>query len=410
VNQQLAIVGGSTRAAAFSALRDGFTPLAADVFADADLARHVQVHRVAAYPRGLAAWLRTTPAGIPWMYTGGLENHPDLVDEMAAVRPLVGCRGDVLRRIRDPRQLADVFAKVGVAFPDTIGVTDASLSQVEPRDQASWLIKTYRGSSGAGVANWQDWPEAVGQRGPCFLQRRVEGRPGSAIFVAARGEARVLGTSLQLVGTPWTNAGDFQYTGSIGPWHLDEGARDELERAGQAVASLGVEGLFGIDFVRGHDDGRLWVIEANPRYTASVEIVEWTSGVSAITLHLAAWTGSLPAAPAALPTARATSAASGEPPFRGKAILFARRKVRVLPQLARWALNRAIAPDWPELADVPQPNTTIHVGRPVLTVFAAGESLEQVQTRLQSKVEEVEKQLYSVVPDSSGGGRCELES
>src|SRR5687768_3758422 len=97
--QPLAIVGASARSAAASAVRAGFRPLAADLFADADLRAVATTTRISPYPEGLLDWLRSVePAA--WMYTGALENHPELIDQMAWVAPLWGNTGDVLARIR----------------------------------------------------------------------------------------------------------------------------------------------------------------------------------------------------------------------------------------------------------------------------------------------------------------------
>src|SRR5438105_1796271 len=99
--QSLIIVGASARAAAHSALRAGFAPLACDLFADVDLERACPAVCVKDYPRGLVPAAARYPAA-PWLYTGGLENHPDLVDEIASQRPLLGVAGDGLRAVRDP--------------------------------------------------------------------------------------------------------------------------------------------------------------------------------------------------------------------------------------------------------------------------------------------------------------------
>ena len=45
------------------------------------------------YPDAFAELVGVEVAG-PWMYTGGLENHPDLVRRMARQRPLWGGRPD----------------------------------------------------------------------------------------------------------------------------------------------------------------------------------------------------------------------------------------------------------------------------------------------------------------------------
>ena len=77
------IIGASTRATAFSADRAGLRPWCIDLFADADLERRFPVRRVPIekYPRGLIAAMRDAPEG-PVIYTGGLENHPELIGQI----------------------------------------------------------------------------------------------------------------------------------------------------------------------------------------------------------------------------------------------------------------------------------------------------------------------------------------
>ena len=47
--------------------------------------------------------------------------------------------------------------------------------------------------------------------------------------------------------------------------------------------AAGLRGLFGVDFVL--RDGIPWPVEVNPRYTASVEVLEFAAGIRALTLH-----------------------------------------------------------------------------------------------------------------------------
>src|SRR5262249_35644735 len=77
--EKVLIVGASVRAAAFSALRAGLHPECADLFADADLQRRCPAVRVRGrYPHAFLEWIESAPS-VPWLYTGGLENHPSLV-------------------------------------------------------------------------------------------------------------------------------------------------------------------------------------------------------------------------------------------------------------------------------------------------------------------------------------------
>jgi hypothetical protein len=82
--QQLLIFGASVRAAAFSALRAGLVPWCVDLFADADLRGRCPAMRLPGkYPDSFLDFAGGLIAG-PWMYSGGLENHPLLVHQMSS--------------------------------------------------------------------------------------------------------------------------------------------------------------------------------------------------------------------------------------------------------------------------------------------------------------------------------------
>src|SRR5262245_689082 len=99
----LLILGASARAAAGSAIRAGFSPWCADLFADADLRRMASVVRcpIENYPAGFIEILRAAPDA-PWIYTGALENHPNLIRRLSQLRPLWGNGASALRSARSP--------------------------------------------------------------------------------------------------------------------------------------------------------------------------------------------------------------------------------------------------------------------------------------------------------------------
>lgn len=398
----LAVVGASARAAAFSARRAGCKPLAADLFADEDLRRCCQSSRIERYPDELLDWLREVrPAA--WMYAGALENHPALVDVMADVCPLWGNRGDVLRRVRSPWRLAEALREANLLFPETRRSPEGL-----PRD-GSWLAKTYHGAGGSGVSVLSDRqgdgyrqedketrrqgdtdPAISSPRLPLSLspplvyQRRVAGTPCAAVYVAAGGAATLLGVVQQLVGDTWLGAGAFQYCGAIGPQPLDSRSLAVATRTGDVLAErFALAGLFGVDFMV--DGGRVWTIEVNPRYTASVEIVELATGVRAVAAHAnACLEGNLP-----------NSAPPHDGRTYGKAILFAKHDVYVSAEFTAWAMEQARRDPWPLLADVPMPDTPIARGRPILTLLADGATHDEVRRQLQDRARDIENRLYA---------------
>jgi predicted ATP-grasp superfamily ATP-dependent carboligase len=380
VKPPLAIVGASTRSAAASAVRAGFQPLAADLFADADLRQIATTTRISPYPEGFIDWLRTVEP-LAWMYTGALENHPELVDQMAWIAPLLGNPGDVLARVRSPWALATALHGAGLLFPETRDSADGI-----PRD-GSWLMKTYRGASGSGVRAWNEdqLKEGGEESGPekCCYQKRIEGTPCAAVFVASRGQAQLLGITRQLIGTPWLRAHGFQYAGSIGPWLVSAATRETLEQIGNVLSEqFELVGLFGVDFILDGDDA--WTIEVNPRYTASVEIVERCTGVSAIAAHVAACGGTVDNSQSTRP----------ETVCRGKATLFANRDIVISQEFADFSIVESLQMPWPSLGDVPMAGTSVECGRPILTVFASGETVADVESQLRARVVELEKKLY----------------
>jgi uncharacterized protein len=385
VKLPLAIVGASTRAAAASAVRAGFQPITADLFADADLRQIATATRISPYPDGFLDWLRTIepPA---WMYTGAMENHPELVDQMAWIAPLWGNPGDVLTRVRSPRELAHALRSASLLFPETRESPDGL-----PHN-GTWLAKTYQGASGSGVKVLStEYDSSLATRHSplaTFFQRRIPGTPAAAVFIAADGSAALLGVTQQLIGQDWLGAHGFQYAGSIGPLPMSESARATIQNIGQTIAEqFELVGLFGIDFILNDDE--VWTLEVNPRYTASVEIIERITGLHALAAHAAACTG--------LPNPTSPLATRHSPlPFHGKATLFARRDAIITKVFAEQSLAEAAREPWPTLADVSVAGTFIDAGRPILTVFADGANSDEVERNLRSRVAELERKIYAI--------------
>ena len=395
----LAIVGASTRSAAHSALRAGWRPTCADQFADVDLQSVCPAARIEDYPGGLLDWLDQTECN-SWIYTGGLENHPELVDRMAARRPLLGNREAVLTAVRSPCRLAHVLGESGLLFPETSPISHGDLHH---RVTENYLLKTCRQSSGLGVLGLISGPDArdhparqiaKGKTDPLFLQQRVEGTACSATFVGWSAKATFLGLVRQLVGLSWAGAARYQYCGSIGPERSCSSAmHGQIVRIGNLLAKqFGLRGLFGVDLMI--DGERIWTIEVNPRYTAAVEVLERATGIRAIAWHVAACcrAGGSVLNPAPMRPAGCASGQDGGS-THGKVILFAKHQTTILGPLVRWALEQARRPGWPLVADIPAVGTVVGPHQPILTLFARGPSFERVERALRRRVADVERRL-----------------
>lgn len=375
--ERLLILGTSVRAAAFSALRVGVEPSCGDLFGDADLERVCPVAVTTDYPFGLEAIARAAPHG-PWMYTGGLENYPDLIESISYARPLYGNRRETLAAVRDPFRLARVVRRAGLPVPDC-----RPDSRGLPGD-GTWLRKHRRTSGGLRVHAWRgsQRQKTEAADGCWYFQRRIGGTPCAALYVAAGGRARLLGATEQLLASTYPSHDAFCYAGSLGLMPLGGALRESLTTLGASLAeSFHLVGLFGVDFIL-NEQGP-WTVEVNPRYTASVEIWEWAARRSAMALHLAACRdGVLPA----------DDWFQGEL-WYGKQILFARHPSLVDGQFSRAALNANEGRKWPVVADIPRTGTRLQIGQPVLTVFAQGPSRETTLSELAARCETWQEKL-----------------
>lgn len=352
MSEVVLLVAASTRAMAQSAVRSGYACRSVDCFGDLD--QRALASNVAETPElgepSATALLRLAgrdPAASV-AYGGPLENYPEGVGRLAAGRELLGNGPQALRRVRDPAELTDVLRAAGVAVPRESGSVGVRAAVSGRR----WLRKKRRSGGGHGVRDWRPG-EAVGSDE--VVQEYMEGTPASAVVVADGSSAIVLGLSRQLIGDEAFGASGFRYCGSIVPLtdHEDEfrAVLTQMQRAAEAVTvAFGLRGLFGIDFVS--DKGSVCVLEVNPRYTASTEVVEQVRGLPIFDLHVRGCRGEIPDIEPPLP---------GRGLAFGKAILFARRPL-ALGDTRSW-LARGVR-------DVPRPGSRIAAGAPICTVFA----------------------------------------
>ena len=375
-DQLLVILGASARAAAHSARQAGFLPAAADLFGDRDLAQIANWVAIQDYPQGLPAAAAKLPRG-PWLYTGGLENHPELVDRVAATRPLLGNPGSVLRMVRDPFQLADCLRRHELDTPQVL--------REPPRRAAGerWLRKPLRSCGGHGIEVLaRKRPDSMPMHGnpECFYQQFVRGVSFSAVFIAAGGTAVLIGVTRQMVGESWTGAHRFAYCGSLWPARLDLGSLAILSRLGECLAAdFCLTGLFGMDFVMGGN--RLYVVEVNPRYVASIEVLERASATahSVVQQHVDACRAGI--LPATIATKERTSC--------GKAILYATSPIRIGERFEQQIGSMNGDRPWPPLADIPVEGAVIQTGQPILTLRAEAPTPRAVRNRLRQLAQQI---------------------
>jgi predicted ATP-grasp superfamily ATP-dependent carboligase len=378
-DSEILIVGASARAASWSAVRAGFSPRAVDLFGDRDLQRVAQSRQVdlGVYPDGLADAAESWPA-CPWLYTGPLENRPDLIERLARRGTLLGNTAETVRALRDPSLVSQALRCARLVAPEVRLAGSAGL----PRD-GSWLRKPLASAGGIGIEPFGPGPGAgpTGEVG-YYYQQRVDGEALSAVFVGGQASPVLVGITKQLLGR---QGAEFAYRGNVGPWPVPQEVAHRVAAVGNCLASrFRLVGLFGIDFQL-PPEGDPWTIEVNPRYSASVEVLELALGRALLAYHVAACQGR--------PGCLEKPATTGQR-LVAKEVLFARRTLRFDDLYGPFNTADPAHPfRVPEVADIPCAGQEINPGEPVLSIFAEGTTPATAMRNLASLKVDWERRL-----------------
>ena len=308
----LLLIALSARMLADLAGRDDV--IAFDLFGDLDLRADRVVKR-----RSLTALVDAAMEEEPGdvIYGASFENHPKLVERLAERHTLLGNPPEVLRAVRDPARLAAVL---GDSY---------ARSTFTPPSSGRWLRKPLRGGGGIRVREWRGGALPAGT----FLQERIDGVPCSVAAIGDGKDAVVLGLSEQLVGLRAFGVRGYRWCGNLVPPRVPVPLDQPQAICSRLAAAFGLRGPFGVDFI--WDGERAWVVEVNPRPTASLEVIK---------------------------PARAA----------GKAVVFATEDV-VVGELA------------PGVRDVPHPGERIAKGRPICTVVSTAATPDEVLAGLEEQ-------------------------
>jgi uncharacterized protein len=386
--RRVLIAGVSTRAAAESAARAGFDVTAIDRFADADQHPDVTALLVpGTFTAHAAARAVRRVECDAVVYLSNFENHPTEVRSLAANRTLWGNRPEVVTRVRDPIAVAQAFRDRGFATPASYvaqgGSPALAALQGCATSECNWLLKPLASGGGHGIRRWS--PGDSVSRG-CYLQELIDGTPASVVFVAADGRAVPLGVFRQLIGDTAFGAAGFQYCGNILATGTDRqfGHGEAIVDAACALArsaadAFGLVGVNGIDFVA--RDGIPYPVEINPRWCASMELVERAYGISVFGIHAAACDRGT------LPDFDLLQARRSAQRAHGKAVVFARKDLTV-GDIKSWLPPAQV--DTPAvIRDIPHAGTNILAGRPICTVFADGVDEAACYTALVARAERI---------------------
>jgi len=349
VKGTILIAGFATRHVARSASAAGYTVYAVDHFCDQDLSWYTEdrlkFEELEELPDRIAEMTGRHPIDY-FVPTSGAE-------AVGTAIPLCGTDRTTSSRLLDKLGVQQFFEKEGIPVPPLADERDFPYV-IKPRSGAGgWRNAVIR--SPGDLVRWRE--ESQGME--AVLQKQVSGTPASVSCLADGRRAVAVAANEQVL-----RGGDvspFGFIGSITP--LDHPLAGRMKAlAVKAAAASGCTGSVGVDFVLGED---AWAIEVNPRFQATVDTVEASTGLNLFSLHMGACGGRLPPH---IP----------EPIcYTSRRILFAERDLVVKGDLSGFG---------PRIADIPWPGTSFEEGQAVVSVFGSGgdrrEALEDLDNTL----------------------------
>jgi len=368
----IAAVGLSARMLAQSARRAGLNVAALDIFGDRDTRRYAPLwfdiggEGLSIDPQRLFDALERTarlPRMLGFVAGSGLE---PLVRELCSAPRLprfIGNSAEATAAVREPRRFFALLDRLGIRHPE--------VSCDPPSDPAGWLFKRADGCGGTHIEALDATPKKAAANG--YFQRLAAGRSMSALFVAARRNAAVIGFAEQLSFAAGSRP--FLHTGSIGPADLPpQVVADVTTAIGLIVSNTDLTGLNSIDFLL--DGDTFQVLEINARPSSTMTLYEtaarqaWPRGLLACHLD-ACLDGLLPTPSSHFPAATRSRA--------GQRVLFAPRGFVVSTSFSDACLGD------PACHDVPQPGARIGAGEPVCTLVVTESSTSAVRDELERR-------------------------
>ncbi len=363
----LIIVGASARSAAMSAIAAGYQPICVDLFADQDLQRIAPVRRcdVKSYPLGILDLVKDLPQDTPLIYTGAIENCSVLIEMLGKRFTLLGCSSKAVVSVRDERVFEGLPKIKGIGCCQVKNQTLLAkmIWKFSPiRSKKKFLLKPKAGAGGVGITEARSGftPDDF------YQQEFIEGDSVALIFYSDGWSTRFVGATKQLVGDGDFGASAFKYAGSIGPIALKKKQRDAVMKLAVSLTQqCDLRGVFGIDaIIKNKTMGKIYPVEINPRYTASVEVIEKAMGVAVF----------------AEDDRKVKVKPMG---FHGKAIVYAKAG-GLLPDLMN--LSEGLLG---QVADISQAGLSVEVGQPICTVFGWGECVEDCEAVLKKNAQAI---------------------
>ncbi len=389
----IAIVGFSARAAAQIAKRSGFEVVAVDACADRDLICDCQSHYLLDDPDWPNA-LNVFYPSAPLLLTGGMEHRTHLVERCHAVTSRCGSTAPQLRSMRSLDNWATWAIGCDIGWPFTCRTWQEVLHSEKLHRQQDWLMKPFQSAGGIGITELPSTnpfaDDFTKEQSIFYFQKRLPGEPIGVTFLTSEFGSTLVGATSAWLPDAKSPGVNYAYRGSYGPVVLTDEQLSKLQRFARNVGNeSGLLGLWQADFLC--NEGELTLLEINPRWSASMDILEVCLDVGLVEMHYACINMSVSQAIfSEFANDCIDGAKNAIAMMLGKLVVYANDSFNVTPKQSdawwskKWSCDLRSFLNNCQFADIPCAGTTIAKGDPILTVLTTGCSSESILQELQN--------------------------
>ncbi len=400
LHRTIAVVGFSARSAAQCAKRQGLEVIAVDTCADRDLVSQCQKH----YRLGDPKWpddLNASHPGVPLLLTGGMEHRIRWVDQCHSIAKRGGPDGKQLSAMRSLDNWEKWAVSSELGWPATYRKIQDFTKFPDRLAGSDWLLKPFNSAGGIGVIDLTNavfLNDQLHQKpAEAYIQKRLPGVAIGITFLSSE-----FGTALVGAAAAWSpdtrpTKSRYIYRGSYGPIPLTDEQIDRLQRfAGSVGRESGLLGLWQADFLVHY--GSLTLLEINPRWSASMDILDVCLDLRLVEMHYECICKNLSqAAHEQFAMKACKRARESIESMMGKLVVYAPNAFTVSQAQSdhwwknRWECDVKTRRNRSQFADIPMAGTEVEIGDPILTVVTSGRSHESILRELQTAKSVVER-------------------
>lgn len=259
------VIANSARLLAQTARASGFKPLVIDLFSDQDTQSYAEdFKQITSLTKqqlqpAVDDFIKSYQV-TQVVYGSGFENHPGSLHYLNSCLSLLGNVPDVFIGFHDKPVFFAALKCLAIPYP--------CVCFSEPNEFEGWLIKPQRGQGGVGIKPYLG--EKVGSES--YWQSYQAGKQYSVLFLADGLQFQIVGFNSQWT-TNLDDGSEFMFSGIINACDLTTKQQAQvISWLEKLVPFFKLKGINSLDFI--NDGNRSWLLEINPRPSASMQLYE----------------------------------------------------------------------------------------------------------------------------------------